>query len=152
MRKLLLTLTAVLALGSSLLTTEAMARGGPGGGFHGGGFHGGGFHGGSFHTGGFHAGAFHTGGFAARGSSFAVHRGFAFRPHYALHTGYGFHRNYAFHRGFAFRHGARFGFIGYPRAWYGCYRWRQVLTPWGWRLHRVNVCHPYWYHHRYWYR
>jgi hypothetical protein len=88
-----------------------------------GGGHGGGFHGGGFHGGGFH-------GFAVRGG---------------IARGYAFHRHVVFHRGF------RYGFVGRPHYWYGhCYRWRRVLTPWGWRLHRVNVCRfhhwPYWYY------
>src|SRR5690348_3781310 len=57
------------------------------------------------------------------------------------HFGHGF----GFHRGFGFRG----GFWGGP--WYGyypyagCWRWRRVWTPWGWRLHRINVCgyYPY---------
>jgi hypothetical protein len=56
------------------------------------------------------------------------------------HGGYwrGGYRPYAhyyyYHRGF------------YPRySYYGrrCYRWRWVATPWGWRMHRVNACYPY---------
>jgi hypothetical protein len=39
--------------------------------------------------------------------------------------------------------GPRFGVYGYyPYASYygGCYRWRRVPTPWGWRTRRVWVC------------
>src|SRR5580704_9576463 len=128
-RKLIVMLAAVFALGSISLATDAMAFGGPHGGFHGGGFHGGGFHGGSFHTGGF--GAFHTGGFGVRGPGFGVRRGFAFHPNYGVRTNYGFYRGYGFRRHYAFRYGPRFGFAGYPYYRYGCYRWREVLTPWG---------------------
>jgi hypothetical protein len=62
------------------------------------------------------------------------------------------HRGFAFgHRGFFFAH-RRFvhrGFYPFYRYGYGCYRWRRVLTPYGWRLRRVNVCG--YYRHRYYY-
>ena len=80
----------------------------------------------------------------------AFHRGYAFHRGLAFHRGFGFRRGFAFHRGYAFHRGFwghryffhRRVFFGYPRYWhgYGCLRWRHVLTPWGWRLHRVNVC------------
>jgi hypothetical protein len=166
MRKLILMLAAVLALGSLSLTTDAYARGGGrggGGGFHGGGggFHGGGggfhFGGGGYrgvHFGGFRGvgfGGFHRG-FAYRG--YAFHRGFAYRGYafhrYAFHRGYAF-RRYPFYRGYGFHR--RF-FVGYPHYaygyGYGCYRWRHVLTPWGWRLFRVNVCRVHYWHRHYW--
>jgi hypothetical protein len=80
-------------------------------------------HGGSF-RGGFHPG----GGFRAH-PGFAVHRGPAFRGVYH-------------HRPFA----RRFFYNGhYHYYYYGCYRWRYVATPWGWRLRRVNVCYPSYY-------
>jgi hypothetical protein len=48
---------------------------------------------------------------------------------------------FGFHRGYGFRRGP--GFYGYyPYA--GCWRWHRVWTPYGWRLHRINVCYyPY---------
>lgn len=53
------------------------------------------------------------------------------------HFGHGF----GFHRGFGFWGGPYYAY--YPYA--GCWRWRRAWTPWGWRLHRVNVCgyYPY---------
>jgi hypothetical protein len=60
-----------------------------------------------------------------------------------MHGSHGFH---GFHHGFGF-HGRFFGpgigFYGYPYAYYGddgCYQFRRVPTPWGWRLRRVWVC------------
>jgi len=155
MRKLVLTLAAVFALGSVFLATEASAFG-HGGGHGGGGHGGGGFHGGGgAHFGGFHGGGIHFGGF--RGIHVGgihgfrlggFHRAFAFHRGYAFHRPFAFHRHYyAFHRHF-FRPRVA---IGVPYYWHrGCWRWRHVLTPWGWRVHRVNVC-GYRHWHRYWY-
>jgi hypothetical protein len=124
-QKSVLALAAVLALGSLSLATDAFARGGG----NGGGGHGGGGHGGGGHFGGFHGGGFH---------GFAVHRGAAFR-------------GFRVHRGFAFRHHRffRHGYGIYPHYGYGCYRWRHVLTPYGWRLRHVNVCYPHFRHYYY---
>jgi hypothetical protein len=75
-----------------------------------------------------HGGGFRSGGFRAH-PGFAVHRGPAFSGVYH-------------HRPFA----RRFFFNGrYHYYYYGCYRWRYVATPWGWRLRRVNVCYPSYY-------
>jgi hypothetical protein len=80
------------------------------------------------HDGGFRGGFHHPGGFQAH-PGFAVHRSPAFRGVYH-------------HRPFA----RRFFFNGhYHYYYYGCYRWRYVATPWGWRLRRVNVCYPSYY-------
>lgn len=51
----------------------------------------------------------------------------------------GYHRRYA-HR-YVHRHGFRvYPYYQYYGYYDGCYRWRRVATPWGWRLRRVNVC------------
>jgi hypothetical protein len=123
-----LALAAILAVGSLSLSTQAFAARGGGGGGHGGGGHGGGaFHGG----GGGHPGA------AIRSGGFTAHPGFAIRR-----GPVNFHRGVVFHRPFVHRRFVR-GFRFYPYYAYGCYRWRHVLTPFGWRLRRVNVCYPY---------
>jgi hypothetical protein len=57
----------------------------------------------------------------------------------------------SFHAGRSFRHGHRFHRRGgyYPYYYSGyrsCYRWRRVLTPYGWHFRRINVCYrPYRY-------
>jgi hypothetical protein len=46
--------------------------------------------------------------------------------------------------GFGFRRGFGWGsyYAYYPYA--GCWSWQRVWTPYGWRLHHVNVCsYPY---------
>jgi hypothetical protein len=156
MRKSVLTLAAMFAIGSLSLATDASAArggGGGGGGFHGGGggFHGGGggFHGGGGGFGGFRGGGGGFGGFRAGGGGFgrpAFHQGFVARPGVAFrgnafrpHPGIGFNRPFVRHR---FVHRG-FGFRSYPYyASYGCYRWRQVPTVFGWQWRRVNVCYP----------
>ena len=135
--KLALALAAILVLGSLPLAPDAFAaRGGGhgGGGFHGGG---GGFHGG-FHGGGFRSGAFRGGGLTGR-HGFAIHRGFGIRRGVAFHRPFFHNRFRSFHRGFGF----------YPYYGYSCYRWRRVLTPFGWRLRWVNACYPYYRHYYY---
>ena len=123
LRKLALTIAAMIALaGAGLYSTAASAA--MHGGFHGGGFHGGGFHGGGFHGGGFHGGGFHNG----------------FRG--------GFHGGFR-HR--AFFRGAAFGIGFYPAYDYGYYGYgydddcylqrRYVRTPWGLRVRNVRVCY-----------
>ncbi len=110
--RMTLVLAAFLALATLPAASDAVAA-------HYGG-HGGGFRG-AFHPG----GGFHSGGFRAH-PGFAVHHGPAFR-------------DVNHHRPFA----RRFFFNGhYHYYYYGCYRWRYVATPWGWRLRRVNVCYP----------
>ena len=118
-----LALAAILALGGLSLATDALAARGGGGG-HGGG-------GGGHHVGGFRSGA------AFRTSGFRAHPGFAIR-----HGTLGVHRGVAFHR-FVHRRFVHRGFGFYPSYTYSCYRWRHILTPFGWRLRRVNVCYPY---------
>jgi hypothetical protein len=86
---------------------------------------------------------------AFRGS-FAAIPGGTFR--HGFHSGtfrHGFHGGH-FHRrafpvgAFAVGLGLGYGAYGYPYydyASYGCYLLpRRVLTPWGWRIRRVQVC------------
>jgi hypothetical protein len=114
--RMALVLAAALALATLPAASDAVAA-------HYGG-HGGGFRGGFHHPG----GGFRSGGFRAR-PGFAVQSGPVFRGAYH-------------HRPFA----RRFFFNGrYHYYYYGCYRWRYVATPWGWRLRRVNVCYPSYY-------
>jgi hypothetical protein len=141
MRKSVLIVAAALALGS--LTTATGALAGRGGGHMGGAVH-------AARIGGVSRGfAFHRGYAFRRG--YAFHRGYAFRRGYAFHRGYAFRRGYAFHRHFVFRRRFHRAFVvvGYPHR-YGCIRWRHVLSPWGWRWHRVNVCGYHTWHRR-WY-
>lgn len=135
MRKTIIALFALAAVGL-VQPTVASARGGGGGG-HGGGFGGGGgFHGGGgggFHGGGFGGGGFHGGGF---------HGGFA---------GNGF-RGGRFHGGFHRRAFVGLGFGSYYDGYYpyayndyydddGCYVVRRrVHTSYGWRVRPVRVC------------
>jgi hypothetical protein len=62
-----------------------------------------------------------------------------------------------FHVGRGFRHGHRFhrfrgGYYPYYYSGYrGCYRWRRILTPYGWHVRRINVCHWRRHHRLYWY-
>ena len=114
-------LAAVLALGSLSLGTDAFAKGGGRGGGHvGGGYVGGGS--------GLRSGA------AVRSGTLTARPSFAVR---------GVNRGVAFHRPFVRHRFIHRGFRTYPYYSYGCYRWRRVLTPFGWRLRRVNVCYPY---------
>jgi hypothetical protein len=134
-----LALAAILAIGSLSFAADASAKGGGhggGGGGHGGG---GGSHGGG---GGSHGGGLGGGGGGLR-SGAAVHSGgFTAHPGVAVRSGaIGIHRGIGFHRPFVRHRFFHRGFRVYP--YYGCYRWRRVLTPFGWRLRRVNVCSPY---------
>ena len=75
------------------------------------------------------------------------HFGHGFAGHGFAGHGFGFHHGFGFRRGFGFHRGFGFGFAPYYYGYYpyeGCWRWRRVWTPFGWRLHRVNVCYyPY---------
>lgn len=116
LRKTIIALLAVAAVGL-LSPTVASARGGFGG--HGG-FHGGfgGFHGGGFHGGGFHGG-----------------RGFAF----GTALGLGLYAPYAY--GAYGYYGDPYAYSGYYDDEGGCYVvQRRVYTPYGWRLRPVQVC------------
>jgi len=138
-RKTIIALFALAAVGL-VQPTAAFARGGGGGGHggggggHGGGFGGGGFHGGGFHGGlaggGFHGGGFH-GGFAGGGF-----RGRGFHD--------GFHRRAFVGLGF----GPYYDDGYYPYAYNdddyddgGCYVVRRRMhTHHGWRIRPVQVC------------
>ena len=161
LRKMLIGLATITAIGIASVPMDASARGGGGGGGHGGGGGGGGFHGGGgggfhggggggFHSGGgggFHSGAsaFHGGGFAARGPStggLGATRVAAMpgRTGFAGMSGRGFHHHHHHH----FRHFVSFG-IGLPYGYadypYGdCYDVVRVRTYHGWRWRRVYVC------------
>jgi hypothetical protein len=133
LRKTVLALAAVAAVGLAA-PTMALARGGGGGGGHGGGGGFGGGHGGGFGGGGFHGGM--AGGFGGHVGGF--HGGFA--------GGYG----HGFHHGF----GHRFGGGGfYPYGYYDNYAYdddydngscyvvqRRVHTAHGWRVQPVQIC------------
>jgi hypothetical protein len=122
-RRTMIALFAIAALGL-VSPTIASARGGFGGG--GGGFHGGGFHGGGFHGGGFRGGGFRGGGFRGAGLGIGLGLGLA-----GLYGAYGYPDGY----------GYPYGYGSYAYDDGGCYLVRQrVLTPYGWRLRRVQVC------------
>jgi hypothetical protein len=111
----------------ALVSTDALARGGGGGG-HGGGHWGGG--GGHWSGGGSHMAMAHVSGGGAR---FAGAR-WAGGPRWSNWNG----------RHVAFFHRRRFFggpfFVGYASADFGCWRWQP--TPWGWQ--RAWVCgNPY---------
>jgi hypothetical protein len=111
MRKAIIALFALAAVGL-VQPTAAFAGGGGGGGGHGGSFHSGGFHGG-FAGGGFHSGGFH-GRFHRR--AFA---GFGFGPYYDGYYPYAYNDYYD---------------DG------GCYIVRRrVMTRYGWRVRSVQV-------------
>ena len=112
LRKTLIALFAVAALGL-VSPSIAFAAGGRGGSsFHGGGHLGGGFHGGGFRGGGFRGGGF---------------------------GGFGFYGPYAY-SGYGYPYGYPYGYGGYYDDG-GCYLVRQrVMTRYGWRLRRVQVC------------
>jgi hypothetical protein len=125
-RKTLIALTAVLAV-SLFAPSEASAwRGGGVGGFHGGGWHGGGWAGG-WRGGGWRGGGWGPGlGLAAVG----IGLGLAAAPF--AYGGYGYPYGYA--------GGYPYGYNGYGD-YGGCYLVRQqVMTAYGWRWRRVEVC------------
>ena len=120
MRKTILALFVLAAVGVVQPTVASARGGGGGGGGHGGGFHGGGFGGGGFRGGGFHGGGFHGGGF---------HGGF----HRRAFVGFGFGPYYDGYYPYA-----------YDDSYYGdggCYVVRRRLhTRHGWRIRPVQVC------------
>jgi hypothetical protein len=151
MRKTIMAMFAVAAVGL-VQPTAAFARGGGGGGggghggggggraggFGGGGGHGGGFGGGGFHAG-FASGGFHGGGF---------HGGFHGGGFHGRFAGDGFHG-----RGFHRRAFVGLGFGSYYDGYYpyaynddyyddgGCYIVRRrVHTRYGWRIRPAQVC------------
>ena len=110
LRNKIISIVALAAIGLAS-PTGAFARGG-GGGHGGGGFHGGG---GGFHGG----GGFRGGGFGFRGGGFRG-RGFGYFGPYA-------YDDYPYYYGGDYDGGC------YPAA-------RRVLTRYGWRSRRVEVC------------
>ena len=115
-RRTIIALFAVAAVGL-VSPTVASARGGGhggGGGFHGGG---GGFHGG---------GGFRGGGFRGAGLGIGLGLGLA-----GAYGAYGYPYGYPY----------GYGYDSYAYDDGGCYLVRRrVMTPYGWRLRRVQVC------------
>jgi len=65
---------------------------------------------------------------------------------YWRHLGTGPH-SFRVGRGYGYRHRFRGGYYPYYYSGYrGCYRWRRVLTPYGWHVRRINVCYRPYYH------
>jgi hypothetical protein len=126
-------LAAVLALGGVSLATEASARGGhPGGGAMGGGHW---------------SGAAHISGgprMSIGGGHWSGGPRWSGGPHWGGGWGGFHHRHFFFRRGYGLGiYGPYFGPDYYPYD-NGCWRWRHVLTRWGWRWRRINVCYvPY---------
>jgi hypothetical protein len=160
MRKTIIALFALAAVGF-VQPNPAFARGGGGGGHGGaGGGHGGGFGGGGFHGGGFGGGGFRSaaiGGGGLRSAAIGGFRSGAFAAN--GFRGGGFHHGFRRHgRGFA--SGAFALGLGYPYSYYddyypyydyayddayygdgGCYVvQRRVHTRHGWRIRPVQVC------------
>ena len=127
-RMFVLAIATALALGS--MATAVEAKGGHGGGHGGKGGGGGGGHGISR---GVSGGGHGIGGFRRSGisRSFGVNRSFR--------VGRSFRHGHRFHR--------RGGYYPYYYSGYrSCYRWRRILTPYGWQFRRINVCYrPYRY-------
>jgi hypothetical protein len=136
LRKSMVALFAAASIGLLLSPTVASARGGfGGGGFHGGGggfhggFGGGGFHGGGFHGGGFHGGGFRGGGFRGAGIGLGLGLGLA-----------GAYAAYGYPYGYGGYYDAPYAYSDYSGDG-GCYLVRRrVLTSYGWRVRRVQVC------------
>ncbi len=133
LRKTIIALIAVVAVGLAAPTeASALGRGGFGG-FHAGGFHG--FHGGGF--GGFRGG---FGGF--RGGYGGWHGGGWRGPGWGalgVGIGLGLAAPYVY-GGYRYPYGYPYDYGSYYV--YGdCYLARQwVMTPWGWRVRRIQVC------------
>jgi len=123
LRKMIMTALAMAAVGLSA-PQAAQARGGFGG--HMGGVHMGGMGGGWGHGGWGHGGHWHGGGFWP---GVAIGAGLAGAGYYGAY-GYG----YPYYDD-PYYYGAGYGPEG------GCYLARQrVMTQWGWRIRRVEVC------------
>lgn len=112
MIKSCIAICAAALMGLALVSTEASARGG----FGGGGFRGGG----GFHGGGFRGGPGFRGGFV-RGPGFR-----RFGPGLGIGLGLGL--------------AAGYGYYGYPYGYGGCVAPRRIWTPYGWRVQYVNSC------------
>lgn len=119
------TLAALIAVAAiSLVTPTEASAWGRGGGFHGG-FHGGGFHGfhGGWHGGGWRGGGWRGPGWGAVGIGIGLGLAAPF-----------FYGGYGYPYGYPYDYGSYYGYGG-------CYLVRQrVMTPYGWRLRRIEVC------------
>lgn len=152
MKKVLLSLAAgliLVAVGASTADAQR-GRGGGGMGFSrgggggpvfrgGGGFRGAAFRGG-YRGGGFRGAAFRGG---YRGGGF---RGAGIRRGWVGRGGWAGDYRYGWRRPFYGRRFVRYGGWGWPYYGYGyggCYRWRAVLTPYGWHRRLINVCYRY---------
>jgi hypothetical protein len=116
-------LAGVIAIGTLATAVDASAR--PGGGHRGGGF---------------------SGFSGSRGMSVGSVRGFSSNRGFVSHRGFVSNRGFMANRnlGFRYRHAGFRVHRPYLYAAFGsCYRWRQVLTPIGIQLRRVNVCGQY---------
>ncbi len=145
LRKMVIGLATIAAIGIASVPMYAAARGGGGhgggGGSHGGGggSHGGGggFHGGAaaFHGGAaaFHGGMATGGGFA--GSRFAAMPG---RTGFSGVSGRSFHNRHHFRNFALFGIGGSYAYADYP--YDDCYDLVRVRTHYGWRWRRVYVC------------
>jgi hypothetical protein len=79
------------------------------------------------------------GGHGGHGSHFSGARSFSAGHGFSGHRGYYGGRRFGYYRGYR-----AYGYRPYLYAGYGgCYRLRQVWTPYGLVLRRVNVCYPY---------
>jgi hypothetical protein len=158
-----LSVVAAVAMIGATAISDASARGGGGGGGGkggggggGGGFHGGGG-GGGFRGGGGGFGGGGMGAFKGGGGAIGGFRGGG-APRAFIAPGIGGFRGgvspgfRSFGGGPRLHRGTRLRFYGglYPYSSYysyyaydGCYRWRHVLTRWGWQWRRINICRYY---------
>jgi hypothetical protein len=88
-------------------------------------------------------------GIALRGSRVGVHRGALRGARVGFHRGIalrgarvGVRHHIAVRHRIVRRHVLRRHIVVHHRV-YGCYRWRRIMTRYGWRLRWVNVCRPY---------
>jgi hypothetical protein len=132
LRKMVIGLATIAAIGIASVPMNASARGGGGGGHGGGGGShggGGGFHGGAA----FHGGMATGGGFA--GSRFAAMPG---RTGFSGVSGRSFHNRHHFRNFALFGIGGSYAYADYP--YDDCYDLVRVRTHYGWRWRRVDVC------------
>ena len=128
LRKIVIGLATIAAIGLASVPMNASARGGGGGGG------GGGFHGGAaFHSGMAAGGLATGGGFAAsRSAAMPARTGFSGMSGRSFHNRHHF-RNFAF-----FGIGGSYAYADYPND--DCYDLVRVRTHHGWRWRRVYVC------------